>query len=92
MASPSGNESSTNKKRLGLTFLYAALSVLLLIAAQSMFTGEGAQRSVSYSELLELVRQDKVERVELRSNNLVAALKDTEGNIFGVMQEDATAA
>ena len=68
MASPSPTGNESNTKRLGLTFLYAALSILLLIAAQAMFSDEGAQRSVSYSQLLELVRQDKVERVELRSN------------------------
>jgi cell division protease FtsH len=77
MPSPSGGNES--KKKLGLTFLYAALSILLLLAAQSMFADEGAQRSVSYSQLLEMVRQDKVERVELRSNELVAALKESEG-------------
>jgi cell division protease FtsH len=71
--------SSAEKRKLGLTFLYAALSILLLVVAQAMFADEGRAKNVPYSELLTLVREDKVDRVELRSNELVAALKESEG-------------
>src|SRR5687767_2064980 len=70
---------SVEKRKLGLTVLYAALSVGLLVFAQFFFADDSRPREVPYSELLELVRQEKVERVELRSSEIVAALKESEG-------------
>lgn len=73
MAEPS------EKKKLVFTIIYGLLSVGLLIAAQSFVSADTRAREVPYSEFLTLLRGDKVERVELRSSQLVGALKESEG-------------
>ena len=76
---PPASASANEKRKLGLTVLYAILSVGLLVFAQMFFSDESRPREVPYSELLELVRQDKVEKVDLRTSEVVAALKESEG-------------
>lgn len=73
MAEPS------DKKKLVFTIFYGLLSVGLLIAAQSFVSADTRARGVPYSEFLDLLRQDKVERVELKPTEVVASLKESEG-------------
>lgn len=73
MAEPS------EKKKLVFTILYGLLSLGLLIAAQSFVSADTRAREVPYSEFLTLLRTDKLDRVELRSSEVVAALKESEG-------------
>ncbi len=73
MAEPS------DKKKLVFTIFYGLLSVGLLVAAQSFVSADTRARGVPYSEFLDLLHQDKVERVELKPTEIVASLKESEG-------------
>ncbi|MCL2724282.1 MAG: ATP-dependent zinc metalloprotease FtsH [Polyangiaceae bacterium] len=73
MAEPS------EKKKLVFTIIYGLLSVGLLVAAQAFVTSDTRARDIPYNEFLALLRDDKIDKVELRSNQVIAALKDSEG-------------
>jgi cell division protease FtsH len=73
MAEPS------EKKKLVFTIIYGLLCVAMLVAAQSFVAADTRARDVPYNEFLTLLRDDKIDHVELRTSQVVAALKDTEG-------------
>ena len=67
------------KKKLGIVLLYGLFFLLLFSASRALFQEETRSETVGYSEFLKSVREDKVLRVELRTNEIVAQLKPTEG-------------
>src|SRR5205823_1982833 len=62
--------------KLAFTILYGFLAVALVLGAQWFVVADATTQSVSYSELLGMLREDKIERVELHSQEIVAQLKD----------------
>jgi cell division protease FtsH len=72
-------EGESSRRKIAFTILWVLMSVGLVMAAQAFVADDARARPVSYTELLRLLREDKIERAELRSTSIIAALKDSEG-------------
>jgi cell division protease FtsH len=64
------------RKKLLFTLLYGFIAVVLVLSAQWFVAADVQTQAVPYNELLQLVRDDKVEKVDLRSEEIVAQLKE----------------
>jgi cell division protease FtsH len=73
------NDSKLRRTAMIAGALYALLGVVLLFWLPGKLLEQVGPQPIAYSELLDLVRADRVERAELRSKQIVVALKQSEG-------------
>jgi cell division protease FtsH len=72
-------EERTDKKKLVFTILYAVLAISLVLAAQAFVAADTAAQVVPYSDFLRMLRDDKLDRAELRTTEMIGQLKESEG-------------
>src|SRR3954462_7249355 len=69
-------EEKSEKRKLVFTILYGLLAVALVLGAQWMVAADNATQTVAYSDFLRMVREDKIEKAELRTGEILAQSKD----------------
>jgi len=69
-------EQKGDKKKIVFTILYGLIAVALVLGAQWLVATDAATPTVPYSEFLRMVRGDEIQKIDLRTIEIVAHKKD----------------